>query len=191
MTGEEGALVGHLIALLFVADEPLEIRSLARVLEVSSAVVEATVAQLMAAPPPGLLLQRQGSSLQLVTSPASAEFVRRLRGHAEAQRLSRAAMEVLSIVAYRQPVTRAEIEAVRGVNSDHALETLLARGVVGELGRRETVGRPAEFGTTLEFLRLAGLASLAELPPIEGGLGQTTPESSGEAEPIEQVMGET
>jgi segregation and condensation protein B len=163
----QAALVGHLTALLFVADEPLEVRSLARVLEVSPATVEAAVAELMAAPPPGLLLQRQGSSLQLVTAPASAPFVRRLRGHAEAQRLSRAAMEVLSIVAYRQPVTRAEIEAVRGVNSDHALETLLARGVVGELGRRETVGRPAEFGTTLEFLRLAGLASLEELPPLE------------------------
>ena len=95
--------------------------------------------------------------------------VQRLRGRAEAQRLSRAALEVLSVVAYRQPTTRAEIESVRGVNSDHALDTLLARGLVAEVGRRESVGRPILFGTTLAFLELAGLRSLDELPPLDPG----------------------
>jgi segregation and condensation protein B len=169
MDESQRAAVAHLTALLFVADEPLEIGSLARVLEVSLEVVESAVADLMSTPPPGLLLQRHGSSLQLVSAPESAAFVRRLRGHAQVQRLSRAAMEVLSIIAYRQPATRAEIEAVRGVNSDHALDTLLARGLVAELGRRETVGRPAVFGTTLEFLQLAGLGSLDELPAVDLG----------------------
>ena len=167
MSGEPDALVAHLLALLFVADEPLEIGSLSRVLDAPPAAVQRAVEQLAASPPPGLILQRHGGQLQLATDPASAEYVRRLRGLGVPQRLSRAALEVLSLVAYRQPITRAEIEAVRGVNSDHALETLLARGVVMEVGRRDSVGRPMLFGTTLEFLELAGLRSLGELPPLE------------------------
>src|SRR3712207_5848955 len=96
-------LLAHLTALMFVADEPLEVSSLARVLEVTPAAVEAAVAALASCPPPGLLVQRQGRRLQLATDPGSAEYVRRLRGEADAQRLSRAALEVLSVVAYRQP----------------------------------------------------------------------------------------
>jgi segregation and condensation protein B len=162
----EAELVAHLTALLFVADEPLDISSLARVLDVRPATLEKAVQQLVDRPPPGLILQRQDRRVQLATAPSSAEYVRRMRGRSEAQRLSRAAMEVLSVVAYRQPATRAEIEQIRGVNSDHALETLLARGLVVELGRRESIGRPMLFGTTLEFLQLAGLKSLDELPPL-------------------------
>jgi len=160
-------LVGHLTALLFVADGPLDVSSLVRVLEVTPAELERAIAKLENEPPVGLMLQRLGRSLQLATDPTAAEYVRRLRGQGETQRLSRAALEVLSVVAYRQPSTRADIERVRGVNSDHALETLLARGLIAELGRRESVGRPAIFGTTVEFLQLAGLRSLEELPPIE------------------------
>jgi segregation and condensation protein B len=162
----QNSLVGHLIALLFVADEPLPVGSLAKVLEVTTGVVEALIGELAAHPPAGLLLQRLGNSVQLVSHPDSAEFVRRLHGKAEAQRLSRAALEVLAVVAYRQPATRAEIDAIRGVNSDHALETLLSRGLVSEVGRRESIGRPVLFGTTMEFLQLAGLGSLEDLPPI-------------------------
>ena len=167
MSGESDALVAHLLALLFVADEPLEIGSLSGVLDAPPAAVQRAVELLAASPPPGLILQRHGRQLQLATDPGSAEYVRRLRGLGVPQRLSRAALEVLSLVAYRQPITRAEIEAVRGVNSDHALETLLARGLVVEVGRRDSVGRPMLFGTTLEFLELAGLRSLSELPPLE------------------------
>jgi segregation and condensation protein B len=176
---ERQDLVAHLTALLFVAEEPLALGSLARVLDVARADLERAASRLAEGPPAGLMLQRHGDRLQLATDPASAEYVRRLRGLAEPQRLSRAAMEVLSLVAYRQPVTRAEIEAVRGVNSDHALERLLARGLVAELGRRETVGRPVEFGTTVEFLQLAGLGSLEELPPVEFGGGTQRADSGG------------
>jgi segregation and condensation protein B len=160
-------LLAHLTALLFVADEPLDLGLVARVLEVPSAELEQLVARLVESPPAGLILQRHGKQIQLATHPASTEYIRRLRGLSEPQRLSRAALEVLSLVAYRQPITRGEIEAVRGVNSDHALETLLARGLVVEVGRRETLGRPMLFATTLEFLQLAGLRSLDELPPLE------------------------
>jgi segregation and condensation protein B len=160
-------LSDRITALLFVADDPLDLATLARVLRVTLAEIEQAVATLAAQPPAGLIIQRHGELIQLATQPALAADVRRLRGDSEPQRLSRAALEVLSVVAYRQPCTRADIEAIRGVNSDHALETLLARALVQELGRRETVGRPMTFGTTLEFLQLAGLGSLDDLPPLD------------------------
>jgi segregation and condensation protein B len=160
-------LSDRITALLFVADDPLDLATLARVLRVTLAEIEQAVASLAAQPPAGLIIQRHGELIQLATQPELAADVRRLQGDGEPQRLSRAALEVLSVVAYRQPCTRADIEVVRGVNSDHALETLLARALVQELGRRETVGRPMTFGTTLEFLQLAGLRSLDELPPLE------------------------
>lgn len=172
---DDAQLCALLIAVLFVADQPLDIASLARILETERGRVEAAVSALQAQPPPGLLLQRHGEQLQLAAHPDAAPYIRRLRGEAAPQRLSRAALEVLAIVAYRQPVTRAEIEAIRGVNSDHALETLLARGLVAELGRREGPGRPVLFGTTLEFLQLVGLQSLDQLPrpptPADGAAG--------------------
>jgi segregation and condensation protein B len=159
-------LRGPLLALLFVADGPLDISSLARALEAPVNAVEEAARALMAEPPAGLAVQRLGDEVQLGTAPETAPYIRRLRGSAEVQRLTRATLEVLAVVAYRQPVTRGDIEAVRGVSSDHALETLLARGLVAEVGRRESVGRPALFATTHEFLRLAGLSSLEELPAM-------------------------
>ena len=84
----------------------------------------------------------------------------------DVRNLSRAALEVLAVIAYRQPATRAEIEAIRGVNGDRAISTLLARGLIEEVGRRETVGRPVMFGTTLGFLEHLGLRSLEDLPPV-------------------------
>lgn len=167
MGAEAEELRGHLVALLFVADEPLEVGALSRALDVSAAAVERALDALAADPPAGLIVQRHERRVQLASAPGSAAYVRRLRGLGTPPRLSRAALEVLSLVAYRQPITRAEIEAIRGVNSDHALESLLARELVAELGRRESVGRPMLFGTTLGFLELAGLGSLEELPPLE------------------------
>jgi segregation and condensation protein B len=160
----EAELLGHLIALLFAADEPLPLDDLARLLEIRQPVLQRVVRQLADQPPPGLLLQRDEDRLQLVTAPASARYIRRLRGLEDQARLSRAALEVLAVIAYRQPATRAEIEAIRGVNGDRALATLLARGLVAEVGRRDTVGRPVMFGTTLGFLEHLGLPSLDDLP---------------------------
>src|SRR5579883_2158169 len=162
----EADLVAHLTALLYAAEEPLALAEAARVLEAAPADVEAAAARLVAAPPPGLAVQRHAGALRLVTAPASGRYVERLLGGPGVTRLSRAAQEVLAIVAYRQPITRAEIEALRGVNSERALEALLARGLVAAVGRKETVGRPALFGTTAAFLDYLGLRSLAELPPL-------------------------
>jgi segregation and condensation protein B len=162
----EHELIGHLVALLFAADEPLPLDDLARLLEVRQPALQKAARQLAEQPPPGLLLQRDEDRLQLVTAPASARFIRRLRGLEDQARLSRAALEVLAVIAYRQPATRAEIEAIRGVNGDRALASLLARGLVSEVGRRETVGRPVMFGTTLAFLEHLGLPSLDDLPKL-------------------------
>jgi segregation and condensation protein B len=177
--GPEGLgqdLAPHLVALIFAADGPLDVAEAARVLGARRAALEAAVRVLLEEPPLGLLVQRNGDQLQLVTAPASAEFVRRLRGLDTRARLSRAAMEVLAIVAYRQPITRAEIEAIRGVNGDRAITTLLGHGLIDEVGRRETVGRPILFGTTLAFLEHLGLRSLDDLPPM--------PEAESEGEGI-------
>jgi len=160
-------LLAHLTALLYAAEEPLPLDEAARVLEVAPAEVEAAAARLAASPPPGLAVQWHGAALRLVTAPSSARYVERLLGGPGVTRLSRAALEVLAIVAYRQPVTRAELEALRGVNSERALDTLLRRGLVAEVGRRETLGRPVLLGTTPAFLDYLGLSSLAELPPLE------------------------
>jgi segregation and condensation protein B len=162
----DAVLVGHLVAILFAADEPLSTADLARLLEIRLSHLHRIAAQLAKAPPAGLLLQRDDDRLQLVTAPGSARYVRRLRGLEEQTRISRAALEVLAVVAYRQPATRAEIEAIRGVNGDRALATLLTRGLIAEVGRRDTVGRPVLFGTTLGFLEHLGLGSLDDLPAI-------------------------
>src|SRR4051794_19997785 len=161
------SLVAHLTALLFAAEEPLSVDQAARVLEAPLVAIEAAAGRLVAAPPPGLAVQQHDAGLRLVTAPTSARYVERLLGGPGVTRLSRAALEVLAIVAYRQPVTRAELETLRGVNSERALETLLRRGLVAEVGRRETVGRPVLLGTTPAFLDYLGLASLGELPPLE------------------------
>ena len=114
----------------------------------------------------GVRLQRKGNRVQMVTAPEAAELVRRFLGLELNSKLSAAAMETLAIVAYRQPVTRAQIEAIRGVNSDGVLRTLMNRGLVEEQGRLEQVGRPILFGTTFDFLQQFGLLSLEQLPPL-------------------------
>lgn len=176
------ALAPHLIALLFASDEPLDVGDAARVLGVGKRAVEKTVDDLLDAPPLGLIVQRDGDRLQLATDPASSTYVRKLRGLEEYARLSRAALEVLAVVAYRQPITRAEIESVRGVGGDRALATLLQRELVEEVGRKETVGRPVLFGTTLAFLEHLGLRSLRDLPPVP------TPELEQSAESVTSAV---
>jgi segregation and condensation protein B len=156
-------------SLLFAAGRPVPLDELARALEAQLEEVAETLNRLEhALTERGIQLQRHGDTVQLVTHPSAAPYVRRLLGLAATGRLSTAALETLAIVAYRQPVTRAQIEAIRGVNSDHALSVLQARGLVQEVGRLETVGRPVLYGTTIEFLQTFGLRSLDELPRVDG-----------------------
>jgi segregation and condensation protein B len=155
-------------SLLFVADAPVSVGRLAQALEVTPGQVERALADLEAAyTGRGLRLQRAGSRVQLVTAPEAAPSVERFLGLEARARLSQAALETLAIIAYRQPITRPEIEIIRGVNSDSVLRTLLRLGLIEDVGRAPTVGRPILYSTTFEFLQHFGLQELDDLPPLD------------------------
>jgi segregation and condensation protein B len=161
-------LIARLEALLFVAPEPVTPAQLAAALEVETSIVESGLEHLSAGySGRGLRLQRHAGRVQLTTSPEMAESVERFLGLETTSQLSRAALEALAIVAYQQPVTRPQIDAIRGVNSDGVLKSLLHKGLVQEVGRAEGPGRPILYATTSEFLQHFGLSSLTELPPLE------------------------
>jgi len=161
------SLAALLESLLFVADAPASISQLASVLGVSPAQVEMALAELNGAlSERGIRLQRNGARVQLVTAPEAASVVERFLGLESQSRLSPAALETLAIIAYKQPVTRVEIEAIRGVNCDGVLRSLLSKGLIEEVGRLERAGRPVLYGTTFEFMQRFGLSSLSELPPL-------------------------
>ena len=160
-------LAAQVEAVLFVAERPVMVSELAKLLRVSPDAIEDALAQLAARYVDcGLHVQRQGDALQLASHPRGAAVVQRFLGLEMSARLSPAALETLAVIAYRQPVTRGQIEHIRGVNPDHALHNLVARGLVEEVGRVETVGRPILSGTTFEFPRAFGLRAIAELPPM-------------------------
>jgi segregation and condensation protein B len=163
----ELSLKAKIESLLFVAAEPVAVDRLVSVLEIDRDEVEAALQALAAEyTGRGIRLQRKGQRVQMVTAPDTADLVRLFLGLELSGKLSPAALETLAIVAYRQPVTRAEIEAVRGVNSDSVLRTLLLRGLIEEQDRLDQPGRPFVYGTTFEFLQQFGLASLEQLPPL-------------------------
>ena len=164
---ERTGLPQLLESLLFVNNGPAEIRQLEQVLGIEREEMEQAIEALAEqCHSRGVRLQRYGDALQLVTAPEAAPYVEKLLGSQGNARLSTAALETLAIVAYEQPVTRARIEAIRGVNCDRALATLQARNLICEVGRLETVGRPVLFGTTFEFMEYFGLESMDQLPPI-------------------------
>lgn len=156
-------------ALLFVAAAPVTAAQLAEALEKTPQEIEAALRNLDQAyqQDRGLRLQWHGGRVQLTTAPAIAGLVEKFLGLEATARLSRAALETLTIIAYRQPVTRPVIDSVRGVNSDGVLKSLLSKGLVQEVSRSEGPGRPILYGTTAEFLQHFGLSSLSELPSFE------------------------
>jgi segregation and condensation protein B len=155
-------------ALLFVSAEPVMPSQLAGVLEISTSAVEQGLMQLDGElQSRGIRLQRHSGRVQLTTAPEVAELVERFLGLEATSRLSRAALETLAIVAYQQPTTRPQIEAVRGVSSDGVMKSLLGRGLVQEVGRTEGPGRPILYGITPDFLQHFGLNSLVDLPPLD------------------------
>jgi segregation and condensation protein B len=115
----------------------------------------------------GLRLQWHAGRVQLTTAPELAPLIERYLGLEATARLSRAALETLAIIAYRQPITRPGVDAIRGVNSDGVMKSLLSKGLLQEVGRAEGPGRPILYSTTSEFLQHFGLSSIAELPPFE------------------------
>ncbi len=155
-------------SLIFVSGEPVACAELARAVALDEADVARLIEELAAEyQGRGIRLERHGDRFQFVSAPESAPAVERfLRLEADSTRLSNAALETLAVIAYRQPVTRAGIEAIRGVDVSGPLRTLQQRGLVVEVGRLMVAGRPLLYGTTGEFLRQFGLNSLQELPPL-------------------------
>jgi len=167
-------------SLLFVADRPSAVEDLATALEVDQEAIESALQALNAEyQDRGIRLQRKGGQVQLISAQEAGPIIERFLGIEISGRLSAAALETLSIVAYRQPVTRSQIEAIRGVGSDGILRSLVRRGLLEAVGRAETVGRPILFGTTFEFLQQFGLQDLYELPNWEE-LGQALDERAEE-----------
>jgi len=154
------------VAVLFVWGGPLKLEEAARALGVPASTLEEVLQYLREHPPLGLRVQKNNDELQLVSDPESAAYVETLLGLDRPAKLSRAALETLAIIAYKQPVTRGDVEAVRGVNSDSAVTTLLNRGLITDVGRKDSPGRPTLYATTPEFLQLLGVDTLDDLPAL-------------------------
>lgn len=155
-------------SLLFAAGSPVALRRLIEVIGVAQSEVKSALALLQeeyAAPGRGLMLAEVAGGYQLRTIAESAEYVKTLIRE-KPNRLSRAALETLAIIAYRQPITKAEVETVRGVDVDGVLNSLLTKKLVRVMGRKDVPGRPWVYGTTPQFLELFGLNDLSSLPPL-------------------------
>ena len=154
-------------AILFVSGEPVQLGAVARALEVTELEVSAAADELASDYDynrRGICLKRFGSHIQLSTRPDYAPQIEKLLQPIQKQSLSQAALETLAVVAYKQPVTRLDIEAVRGVKCDYSVQSLMNKGLIEEVGRKETLGRPILYGTTDAVLSHFGLTSLEDLP---------------------------
>lgn len=186
----ESELASAVIAMLFAAAEPASLSLLARtagydVRRIRRALDDAQpdLARL------GLCLQWHGADrVQISTNPDHSTLVRRFLGIERTARLSAAALEVLAVIGYRQPVTRPEIDAVRGVDSTGVIQTLLARELIEPVGRLSGPGNPIQFGTTGEFLRLFGLTSLDDLPALPDDLVEVDQDGDEESEADERFL---
>jgi segregation and condensation protein B len=157
-------------SLLFVSSGLVSINQLAKALEISDREIEVELNNLekfYKENSRGLRIMRLNNKVQLVTAPELSETIEVFLGLETTTTLSQAALEALAIIAYKQPVTRPEVDVIRGVNSDGVLRTLLSKGLIEELGRAETPGRPIYYGTSAEFLQYFGLETLDGLPFID------------------------
>ena len=174
-----GELPWVMEALLFVADEPQPLGALARAAGVSDAAARKALQQLAGDyEARGLRLMEDGQKYQLVNAPEYGRYVEELLGTGPGQRLSRAALETLTIIAYRQPCTRGEVEAIRGVDSTKLIATLEQRGLIDHVGTAEGPGKPKLYRTTMKFYEHFGIRSPNDLPPLP------TPEPDVEASPF-------
>lgn len=161
------SLIRQIEALLFVAPGAVGIGQLAAALGVTNRVIEKALTELeQEYRERGVRLQRHGGRIQMTSAPEAAEAIETFLGLEATSRLSSAALEALAIIAYQQSVTRPQVDAIRGVNSDSVMKNLLHKGLIQEVGRAEGPGRPILYSTTPEFLGHFGLTSLGELPPL-------------------------
>lgn len=154
-------------AFILVSDGPVSFETLALALEQDVTTIDFVVAELESEyAARGIRLQKMRDRVQFVSAPEVSEYVQKYLGLDTAPRLSPASLETLAIIAYRQPITRPQMEAVRGVNCDGVVHTLLARNLIEAVGELDTVGHPTIYGTTFDFLQYFGLTSLEQLPPL-------------------------
>jgi segregation and condensation protein B len=175
-------------AVLFLTEEPLKADRVAAVLASSLSEAEVLMQELkddLAAANRGLQVVETAGGFQLGTVPELAPYLERVFSEDVSSNLSTAALEALAIIAYKQPVTRIEIESIRGVRSEHVLENLLKRKLIKISGRKEGPGRPLLYGTTADFLKYFGLKELADLPPLDIEF-ETKAEEGVEANPDQQ-----
>lgn len=166
---EEGSLKGRIEAILFVAGEAVRVEDLAKALNITPPELEDALTELRDEydfAQRGFCLKRFGHQVQLATRALYSTDVVRLLQPVQKQSLSQAVMETLAVVAYRQPVTKAEVEQIRGVKCDYSIHSLVTKNLITEVGRKDTLGRPILYGTTEEFLRHFGLEALEDLPPM-------------------------
>jgi segregation and condensation protein B len=160
---------GLVEAIIFLEVDPVDLQALVRISGLSRNVVLTALTQIrdrFAEDHHGLELTELADGYTFTPKPQLAETLKQRYGRRNDARLSRAAMETLSIIAYSQPITRAEIENLRGVNPDGMMRLLISRGLVREVGRKDSPGKPVQYGTTREFLRLFRLSSIADLPKL-------------------------
>ena len=161
-------LIALVEAILFVSPEPINAKQIGTLLEVTPRLVKNAFEELNELYiGRGIRLQHHNGKVQITSAPEAAHIIESLLELETTSTLSQAALETLSIVAYQQPITRPQIDAIRGVNSDGVLRTLLSKGLIDDVGRTEGPGRPILYSTTTEFLKYFGLASFDELPPLE------------------------
>ena len=178
-TTAEGSLKGRIEAILFVAGEAVSIRDMAKALQIDKKELKVALKEIGSEydyEQRGFMLKRFGDKVQLATRPLYSEDVLRLLQPVQQQSLSQAAMETLAVVAYKQPVTRAEVEQIRGVKCDYSLQSLMMKGLIQEAGRKDTIGRPILYATTDTFLSHFGIQGLEDLPPLPETESGTTEE---------------
>ncbi|MCX8062004.1 MAG: SMC-Scp complex subunit ScpB [Anaerolineales bacterium] len=180
-------------ALLFVSSGPVSPNQLAAALEIAPSQVEDALrdleSKLLSTEPPSYLrLQKYQGRYQLTTAAEVAPFVEKFLGLDTTTRLTQAGLETLAIIAYRQPITRPQIEMIRGVNSDSVLKTLLSKGLIQEVGRAEAPGRPILYAVTTEFLQHFGFRSIDELPPWNSEIKEDPNQMSDS--PSQQMLAE-
>lgn len=164
-------LMSRIEALLFVAgDDGMTARQLAQYLEVEVIDIEAGLSELETkyneTEEHGITIKQLAGTYQLTTKQSVADTIKKLVENPTSQVLTSASLEVLAIIAYKQPITRAEVEDLRGVKSERPIQTLVSRALVQEVGRAERTGRAILYGTTKEFLNYFGLKDISELPPL-------------------------
>lgn len=184
---EGGSLKGRIEAILFVAGEAVGIRDLAKALRIEEKELKEALKAIGSEydyEQRGFMLKRFGDKVQLATRPLYSEDVLRLLQPVQQQSLSQAAMETLAVVAYKQPVTRAEVEQIRGVKCDYSLQSLMIKGLIQEAGRKDTIGRPILYATTDMFLSHFGIQGLEDLPPLP----ETESENSEETDDPDELI---